>query len=283
MPTTDSAPATLTRRGRLVSTVVLLVVLGVLAYALARTPVGPMLGLPTGPACTLRVGEEDVGWDAQQAMSATTTAGVGTRIGASVNGVAAAVTEALSRLEGRESHVARREARAIYRDLPDVADPAEQELAVARALLGESDAALSCVTTPGEDLEAQSINDRGLTPRADSVRTDLVRVFGRQSLGGFAPGGISTGHSEGSAHYDGRAVDVFYRPVNDANQRTGWQQATWLVAHAERLDVATVIFDRAIWTAARSVQGWRGYDAGGSDNPVLLHEDHVHVDVQSGA
>ena len=45
----------------------------------------------------------------------------------------------------------------------------------------------------------------------------------------------------------------------------------WAVAHAERLDLATVIFDRRIWTGRRSLQGWRDYrhPSGETDNPVL--------------
>jgi hypothetical protein len=90
---------------------------------------------------------------------------------------------------------------------------------------------------------------------------------------------------EGSAHYEGRAVDVFFRPVSAANTAAGWQTAIWLVAHAEQLRVATVIFDREIWSTERSAQGWRTYryPGGDTDNPVLLHEDHVHVDVPRGA
>ena len=49
------------------------------------------------------------------------------------------------------------------------------------------------------------------THRADVVRQELDEVFGDPPMGGFAPGGVSSGHMEGSAHYDGRAVDVFVR------------------------------------------------------------------------
>ena len=103
-------------------------------------------------------------------------------------------------------------------------------------------------------------------------------------MGGFAPGGVSSGHSPGSAHYEGRAVDVFVRPVTVPNRRHGWAVAQYLVANAGRLGVATVIFDGRIWTARRSFQGWRDYapDIRGRSRAVaaiLEHRDHVHVDV----
>lgn len=46
--------------------------------------------------------------------------------------------------------------------------------------------------------------------------------------------------------------------------------ANWLVANAARLKVATVIFNRRIWTAGTGA--WRAY---GGAHP---HDDHVHVD-----
>jgi hypothetical protein len=91
---------------------------------------------------------------------------------------------------------------------------------------------------------------------------------------------------KGSAHYDGRAVDVFVRPVSAAHRRTGWAIASYLVAHASRLEIDHVIFDKRIWTAgARSEQGWRRYDPGNApgDRAVLEHRDHVHVDVVAGS
>jgi hypothetical protein len=86
----------------------------------------------------------------------------------------------------------------------------------------------------------------------------------------------------GSAHYDGRAIDIFVRPVNAANNIRGWAIAQYLVAEADRLDISTVIFDDKIWQAgSRSDDGWRDYDPpdGPGDRAVLEHRDHVHVDV----
>jgi len=281
----------LTRRGRALVAVLVVAVLGAGAtYVLRTTALGAALGLGGGPACVLTAGGEDADgaaseeWSADEAMTATTVAGVGTRIGATVNGVAAAVARSL-RVE-REGPITPAAARQVYRDLPDVARPSAEALRTALALLGDEGSALTCTVevVGGDDLPRQDPGELGLTARADRVRLDMREVFGKQVLGGFDPDGVSSGHVEGSTHYEGRAIDVFFRPVSAANQRLGWQQALWAVAHAERLAVATVIFDREIWTGSRSPQGWRTYryPGGDTDNPVLLHEDHVHVDVVEG-
>lgn len=278
--------ARLTRRGRLAVTSAVLVVLLVAGWlVVTRTPLGPALGLGGRPPCTLTTTRGDLQWSWTQAMTATTVAGVGSRIGASDNGVAAAVARSLA--VDRETPLGADGARTLYRLLPDVARPAADELAVGRALRGEHGPVLSCVVplTGAGDVPTQEPNALGLTPRADALRQEMRTVFGKQILGGFAPKGVSSGHVEGSAHYEGRAIDVFFRPITDEGTRRGWQQAMWVTAHARQLRVATVIFDRQIWSAARSVQGWRAYryPGGRTDNPVLLHEDHVHVDVARGA
>jgi hypothetical protein len=164
-------------------------------------------------------------------------------------------------------------------------DHAEDARALASALTGYSRAAFACVVHEPGGLSVQREGADGLTPRAQHVRRDLEKAFGALSLGGFAPGGVATGHMPGSAHYDGRAVDVFMRPVDAEHRRRGWSVASYLVAQADRLHIQHVIFDGRIWTAgARSERGWRRYDPGDrpGDRAVLEHRDHVHVDVLAG-
>ena len=68
---------------------------------------------------------------------------------------------------------------------------------------------------------------------------------------------------EGSAHYEGRALDVFVRPIGKANRTKGWAMAYYLVAQAERLGIDHVIFDAKIWSSGgRSDDGWRDYSPG---------------------
>jgi hypothetical protein len=152
---------------------------------------------------------------------------------------------------------------------------------LASALTGQSKGALSC-TVNTASLQPESLGKNGLTPRAEAVRVDLAKTFGRLSTGGYAPGGVTTGHVEGSTHYDGRAVDIFVRPVSSANTVKGWALAQYLVARAQQLKINTVIFSDHIWTAGSgSGNGWRAYKppqrAGNA--ATLRHLDHVHVDV----
>ncbi len=163
-------------------------------------------------------------------------------------------------------------------------DHAADARALASALTGYSRARFSCVVDPSSDLASQRPGSGGLTPRAAEVRRQLRAAFGDLSLGGYAAGGVSTGHMKDSAHYSGRAVDVFVRPVNPSNRRAGWAIASYLVAHAARLDVDHVIFDKRIWSSSRSEEGWRGYrpPRSAGSRVVLEHRDHVHVDVLAG-
>jgi hypothetical protein len=158
--------------------------------------------------------------------------------------------------------------------------------ALASALTGYSPARFSCVVGADTSASVEKAGRDGLTPRAERVKADLTTAFGGLSLGGYAPGGVSTGHMKGSAHYDGRAVDVFVRPISAAHKRTGWAIASYLVAHASGLEIDHVIFDKRIWTAgSTSEKGWRSYDPGNGpgDRAVLEHRDHVHVDVVAGS
>jgi hypothetical protein len=155
---------------------------------------------------------------------------------------------------------------------------------VARALTGRTPHAFTCLHGGADQGESGRLDRAGLTHRAEVVRHDLVRAFGPLQVGGFAPGGVTSGHMPGSAHYEGRAVDVFFRPINHRHRTRGWAMAQYLVAHAERLKIDTVIFDGHIWTARRAGEGWRRYqpDTSGRSAQVaaiLEHRDHVHVDV----
>ena len=177
-------------------------------------------------------------------------------------------------------------AQAVQRSgFPDAyADHETDARVLASALSGNSPASFSCELGV-DSLAGEVALASGLTPRSQRVLDEVQAVFGPQSVGGFEPGGVTTGHMEGSAHYDGRAVDVFFAADDAAAVLRGWSLAHWVVANAHRLDVATVIYRDQIWTASRSAEGWRAYEppGGPTDNPTLRHMDHVHVDVIAGS
>jgi hypothetical protein len=156
---------------------------------------------------------------------------------------------------------------------------ADEARTLAAALTGHRGAALTC-TVRAESEKAQKIDATGLTPRATRLRTAVEATFGTQSLGGFAPGGVTRPNP--STHEEGRAIDVFFRPHQDAaNRHDGWALAHWMVANADRFDVGVIIYRDKIWSARRSPEGWRDYVSpfGDPDDPVQRHLDHIHVEV----
>jgi hypothetical protein len=193
--------------------------------------------------------------------------------------------DALVEIDGYREMEITEAAQAVQRSAyPDAyADHEEDGRALASALTGNSPGALWCDVTGDADEASDDLDGAGLVARAAVVRTDLEARFGSLSLGGFEPSGVSSGHMEGSAHYEGRAIDVFFRPINADNRQRGWALATYLVANADRLDVKTLIFDDRIWHAgSRSGDGWTDYRVPSSsrgDRAILEHRDHVHVDV----
>ena len=197
--------------------------------------------------------------------------------------------DALVKVDGYEEMAITEAAQAVQRSaFPDAyADHEADGRAVASAMSGYSDEAFWCIVDAHDEAE-QQMNRSGLTPRAAAVLRSVTKTFGDVPAGGFERGGVTNGHIEGSAHYDGRAIDFFFRPIGAERRREGWVLAQYLVANANALKINTVIFDDRIWTAgSRSEDGWRDYSPspaavdGASRETVriLEHRDHVHVDV----
>ena len=252
------------------------VVTGAMVVALGGC--GP-LDRRLGDACTVQTGAEVHGLDREEAMAATTIAAVGSRNGVPDALVATVFDHVLT---GDATVTDAETAAAAYASMPLDANPSNDSLQLAKVLLGADGPGLTCRASV-ELTGAQDEAPDGLTPRAGRMLMRLEATFGDLPTGGYAPGGVSSGHMDGSAHYDGRGVDVFFRPVEAENRRRGWVLAMWAVAHAEQLEIATVIFDDHIWSSRRSDAGWRDYRPGGNpDNEVLRHLDHVHLDVVRG-
>ena len=196
--------------------------------------------------------------------------------------------DALENVDGYQDMRITEAAQAVQRSgFPEAyEDHAADARALASALTGySSDGQFTCVVRHQAPEEPDKLDEDGLTARAAAVRRDLEAAFGDLAMGGFQPGGVTGGHMRDSAHYEGRAIDVFVRPVTKENNRRGWAIATYLVANARRLEVDHVIFDDRVWSAGiRSELGWREYDPDIDGRPaevvrVLEHRDHVHLDV----
>lgn len=167
-------------------------------------------------------------------------------------------------------------AEPVAPEVPPLPEGVVDAIASARA-----DTALSCRTQESAE-GVEEMTDTGLTPRTQRVYDEVVDVFGFIPYGGFHPDGVSTGHMPGSTHYEGRAVDWFFRPVSAPELDRGWLLAQWLVAHADRLEVQHVIFDDHLWSVRSSTAGWRDYRTPDGASEVTRHRDHVHVDVVRG-
>jgi hypothetical protein len=240
-----------------------LLALGLVAALVVTVVVVRTLGLPwlSSRECTARSGDRTVSLSVEEAEHA--------------GRIAAAVVAS-----GRR---AREATRLLRTGVPGRELDRADAGVVASALTGNSPEGFTCTLRGGPGGASDAIGADGLVPRAERVLRDLRKTFGaRLPVGGFAPGGVSTGHMPGSAHYEGRAVDVFVRPISPAHRIRGWAIASYLMTQADRLDVRTIIFDDRIWTRPRSAAGWRHYQVpSGSrgDRAILEHRDHVHVDV----
>jgi hypothetical protein len=172
--------------------------------------------------------------------------------------------DALQRIDGYDSMNISHAAQLVQHSADGSAYSAHEEDArvVASALTGYSRASLTC-EVPTTDVSTERPEANGMTPRANEVRGDLMKVFGGLSLG------VSGEPSQS------RAVDVSVRAVN-ASRRTGWAVASYLVANADRLGIATVKFDGRIWSVDQSPDGWRAShpDHGSAADP---RSERVHV------
>lgn len=226
------------------------------------------------PPCAVTVAGTTTQLSGRRAKAYTAAAALAYRQGTAV--------PALARALGRIRTGDRAEAEVAAAFVRPTATPAAgADLALARALRGQAGPALTCTWPRAEVAAAEPLGPTGLTASAARLRGAIQAAFGRQIMGGFAPGGVSTGHADGSAHYEGRAMDVFRRPVSAANEVRGWTMAQWIVAHGDAYRVLSVIWRERIWTVWASGAGWRPYvpSQGPTSNPILRHLDHIHTAV----
>lgn len=141
---------------------------------------------------------------------------------------------------------------------------------------------ITCTQWPSSYESSQDMNMIGLTNAAQYMWDQVDARFGFIPFGGFAPGGVSTGHSENSKHYQGKAIDFFFKPYKKASKvAKGWTFANWAVANAQRLGITNVIYQDRIWSSNSSFKGWQNFvpTYGDLKNATIRHLDHVHIDV----
>ncbi|HYJ66442.1 MAG TPA: hypothetical protein VEX15_02140 [Nocardioidaceae bacterium] len=160
--------------------------------------------------------------------------------------------DALVEVDGYEDMPIHDAAQAVQRSADGSAYAVHEVPArvLASALTGWSPAAFACEVEEPDD-SGQRAGADGLTPNARDVVDDVAEVFG----------GVG-----GSATRDGQTV-TFDAPES---RRHGWVLAQYLVGNAERLEIRSVAYERKLWTAAASDEGWQR-----SDDRL----DRVRVDV----
>lgn len=113
-------------------------------------------------------------------------------------------------------------------------------------------------------------------PGTDAFRGLMLTTYGGRDLG-VTRGCDVAGISE---HEEGRAWDWGLDATVPAEKAVADQALAWLLApgpdgvaalNARRLGVMYLIYNRRIWGAYRSAEGWRPYTGGES------HSDHIHV------
>lgn len=156
----------------------------------------------------------------------------------------------------------------------------DDDVELARSLVAQAAGTKICADTaggaPAVSGGPQQMLPNGLIPRADKIRKLVNRRFDPQSIGGFCPGGCTSGHVEGSDHYTGKAVDVMVKLSSPKGDRI----AGYLAANQQRLQIKYLIWDGRIRTF--DGRGWRAYThpSGNTSDPTLMHRDHVHISVK---
>jgi len=280
----SSGARTVFRAALVVAVAVVVVVAGV--ALLFRQGVGP---LPTPEGCEAKVNGTDVQLSTEQAENAATISAIAVARGMPARAASIALATAMQESKLRNLDHGDRDSIGLFQQRPSQGWGTAQEIqnpyyatnrfydelqkvdgyqsmriteaaqrvqrsgfpeaydghaadarTLASALTGYSPAAFSCV-----------VHDAG-GERADQVRHDVVRAFGA------TVGRVSTAAG-------GRTLDVAVGSASPLADQRGWAVASYLVAHAARLQIATVSFDRRVWSAGtRSERGWRASSKGSS-------------------
>lgn len=135
-----------------------------------------------------------------------------------------------------------------------------------------------CPETPWDNLESGLTPDALIVLRCTHEKWPQFETF--HGVGERPAGGDGD-------HANGRAVDMMI-PYSDYQSSEakdyGWQVTKWLQDNRKRFGIKYLIYDKKIWSVARSDEGWREYDHyAGCSSDTCLHYDHIHASVYGDA
>lgn len=257
--------------------------------------------LPPGRACVITGGstasapssgaDADVPLDAEQVANAATITAVGLRRGVPQRGLVVALATAWQESKLENLAGGDRDSIGLFQQRPSqgwgkpeqIADPRYAANAFYTALLKVKGWEKMRVTDAAQEVQ------RSAHPEAYEKWVDESEIMAR-ALSGEATGAVSCTVTEASSHGVeaaktlGASVRLDWGDVRTADvtdlvgvalkvreQKTGWQYAHWMVAHAQDHGVKRVAFNDMEWTAKRG--GWtRITQRGGADGERVVAE-----------
>jgi len=225
----------------------------------------------SGPTCQTTAGSSSYTLDLEQAANATTVAAVGKRLGLPDHAVTVALAAALQESRLRNLSYGDLDSRGLFQQRPSQGWGTSSQIMVPSYAAGAFYEHLALV--PGWQDKAvtdaaQSVQ-RSAAPSAYAQWESEARVLA-QALTGEVPAGLVCRFRNGAGtplsselsaamttELGSGAMGVSLPPAR------GWTVAAWLVGHASRYRIPSVVFAGQRWTAARGT--WEPDSLAGPD------------------
>ena len=237
--------------------------------------VGP---LPQRPRCTAQVGGTSVALSPEQAQNATLISAIGVSRGLPARAVSIALATAYQESKIRNLDHGDRDSLGVFQQRPSQGwgTPAQvRDVGYAANAFYDALAKVDGYRTMRITEAAQKVQRSGYPeayePHAEDARALASALTGYSADGAFScvaresgGGQVAATRTDLTAAFGDLGAERtgphrLRVPVGSGRdaQREGWAVAQYVVAHSERLGVASVAFDRLRWTAGRSSEdGW---------------------------